>query len=193
MPISSGNDLTDTPRNSASPSLSPGKLPHEINHPKTLMPVRMLKTSHFMWDTYYWCHFFFIFRQMKHLFLYFLSLLCQVLSLLESNPVNHFRLWLMLGYKLVAILINVSENAHGAHVKQVRDAQSFIFTSLCMRGLWLRGEGNKYFLEENSVEYFSELKTVAERGVNVLAFMIVFLCVESWGICKYLQFAFLFK
>ena len=71
---------------------------------------------------------------MKPLFLYFLSLLNQVLSLLESNPVNHFWLWQMLQYKLVAILINLSENAHGAHVKQVWDAQSFIFSSLCMGG-----------------------------------------------------------
>lgn len=42
--------------------------------------------------------------------------------------------------------------------------------------------GNKYFLEENSVEYFSELKTVAERGVNILAFIIV--CVS---VCRKLR------
>ena len=70
MPVSSRNDLTDTPRNSASPSLSPGKLPHEINHPKILMPVRILKTNHFMWDAYYQCHFFFIFHFAKNFWNY---------------------------------------------------------------------------------------------------------------------------
>lgn len=49
-------------------------------------------------------------------------------------------------------------------------------------------------MEENSVEYFSELKNVAERGVNILAFMIV--CVS---VCRKLRdmqvpkFALIFK
>ena len=80
----------DIPRNSVLPvigaSLSPGKLRHKIDHHKTIFCEMCISDVKLC----------FIFREVRHLFLYFLSSACQVLSLLRDNKINHFWLWLML-------------------------------------------------------------------------------------------------